>query len=161
MVIKYWEKPVTYQQGIESTYIKSNRMSFTFRVDGDDATYSYKLYVDVDKNTKFESSGQDVCLPGTVTAGTDKSVTVTLDTEFFGSAAWYLEITNISGDVIATANGLSKIVNNKTQLAKNEINVLQVQTMSEGQGATSWGATDTLYFDIDPGISMVIRLEPS
>ena len=143
------EKPVTYQQGIESTYIKSNRMSFTFRVDGDDPTYSFKLYVDVDKNTKFESSGQDVCLPGTVTAGTDKSVTVTLDTEFFGSAAWYLEITNRSGDVIATANGLSKIVNNKTQLAKNEINVLQVQTMSEGQGATSWGATDTLYFDIE------------
>lgn len=143
------EKPVTYQQGIETTYIKSNRMPFTFRVDGDDASYNYKLFVDVDKNTKFESSGKDICLSSSLQNGVDKSVTVTLDTEFFGSAAWYLEITNTSGDVIATANGLSKIVNNKTELAKNEINVLQVQTMAEGQGATSWGATDTLYFDIE------------
>ena len=143
------EKPVTYQQGIETTYIKSNRMPFTFRVDGDDASYNYKLFVDVDKNTKFESSGKDICLSSSLQNGVDKSVTVTLDTEFFGSAAWYLEITNTSGDVIATANGLSKIVNNKTELPKNEINVLQVQTMAEGQGATSWGATDTLYFDIE------------
>ena len=143
------EKPVTYQQGIETTYIKSNRMPFTFRVDGDDASYNYKLFVDVDKNTKFESSGKDICLSSSLQNGVDKSVTVTLDAEFFGSAAWYLEITNTSGDVIATANGLSKIVNNKTELAKNEINVLQVQTMAEGQGATSWGATDTLYFDIE------------
>lgn len=143
------EKPVTYQQGIETTYIKSNRMPFTFRVDGDDASYNYKLFVDVDKNTKFESSGKDICLSSSLQNGVDKSVTVTLDMEFFGSAAWYLEITNTSGDVIATANGLSKIVNNKTELAKNEINVLQVQTMAEGQGATSWGATDTLYFDIE------------
>lgn len=143
------EKPVTYQQGIETTYIKSNRMPFTFRVDGDDASYNYKLFVDVDKNTKFESSGQDICLSSSLQNGVDKSVTVTLDTEFFGSAAWYLEITNTSGDVIATANGLSKIVNNKTELAKNEINVLQVQTMSDGQNATTWTSMDTLYFDIE------------
>lgn len=143
------EKPVTYQQGIEATYIKSNRMPFTFRVDGDDASYNYKLFVDVDKNTKFESSGKDICLSSSLQNGVDKSVTVTLDTEFFGSAAWYLEITNTSGDVIATANGLSKIVNNKTELAKNEINVLQVQTMSEGQKATTWDSMDALYFDIE------------
>lgn len=143
------EKPVTYQQGIEATYIKSNRMPFTFRVDGDEATYEYKLYVDVDKNTKFENSGKDICMSGSVTSGVDKSVTVTLDSEFFGSAAWYLEITNSSGDIVATASGLSKIVNNKTELAKNEINVLQVQTMSEGQGSTTWSSTDTLYFDIE------------
>ena len=80
------EKPVTYQQGIETTYIKSNRMPFTFRVDGDDASYNYKLFVDVDKNTKFESSGKDICLSSSLQNGVDKSVTVTLDTEFFGSA---------------------------------------------------------------------------
>ena len=63
-------------------------MPFTFRVDGDDASYNYKLFVDVDKNTKFESSGKDICLSSSLQNGVDKSVTVTLDTEFFGSAAW-------------------------------------------------------------------------
>ena len=49
-------------------------------------------------------------------------------------------------NIIAEERGICKIVNNTDGIS--DINVLQVQTMSEGQGATSWGATDTLYFDI-------------
>lgn len=140
-------KPVTYQQGIQQTYIKSNRLQFTFQVDGDKSVYNYKLFVDVDKNTKFEKGGGDYCLEDKITNGQEKSLTVALDSEFFGSAAWYLEITDEDGNIVASSTGLSKIVNNN--VSKSEINVLQVQTMAEGQTATSWGATDTLYFDIE------------
>lgn len=140
-------KPVTYQQGIQQTYIKSNRLQFTFQVDGDKSIYNYKLFVDVDKNTKFEKGGGDYCLGDKITNGQEKSLTVALDSEFFGSAAWYLEITDEDGNIVASSTGLSKIVNNN--VSKSEINVLQVQTMAEGQTATSWGATDTLYFDIE------------
>ena len=140
-------KPVTYQQGIQQTYIKSNRLQFTFQVDGDKSVYNYKLFVDVDKNTKFEKGGDDYCLEDKITNGQEKSLTVALDSEFFGSASWYLEITDEDGNIVASSTGLSKIVNNN--VSKSEINVLQVQTMAEGQTATSWGATDTLYFDIE------------
>ena len=105
------------------------------------------MFVDVDKNTKFEKGGGDYCLEDKITNGQEKSLTVALDSEFFGSAAWYLEITDEDGNIVASSTGLSKIVNNN--VSKSEINVLQVQTMAEGQTATSWGATDTLYFDIE------------
>ncbi len=141
------DKPAKYVQGIEQTYLKTNRLSFTFQVDGDDTSYKFRLYVDVDKNTKFEDSGSDYCQPGTVMNGEQKTVTVPLDQEFFGSAAWYLEVTDSNDNMVAATSGLSKIINNN--MSKSEINVLQVQTMAEGQGAKSWQATDTLYFDIE------------
>ncbi len=104
------------------------------------------MFVDVDKNTKFEKGGGDYCLGDKITNGQEKSLTVALDSEFFGSAAWYLEITDEDGNIVASSTGLSKIVNNN--VSKSEINVLQVQTMAEGQGAKSWQSTDTLYFDM-------------
>lgn len=138
-------KPTKYVQGITSTYIKTNNLAFTFTVTGSESTYKYELYVDKDKNTAFNS--EDYNLSGTVSSGVEKSISITVDQEFFGAASWYLVIKDAAGKtVVAEQTGLSKIINNN--VSKSEINVLQVQTMAEGQGATSWTATDTLYFDI-------------
>jgi hypothetical protein len=139
-------EPVTYSQGVESTYLKTNKLSYVFQVDGADKTYNYEIYVDKDKNTTFDAD-EDYYTSGSVTSGSEKTVNLTLDSEFFGSASWILRITDSNGNVVATKTGLAKIVNNNT--AKSEINVLQVQTMADGQNSASWGATDTLYFDIE------------
>jgi hypothetical protein len=139
-------EPVTYSQGVESTYLKTNKLSYVFQVDGANKTYNYEIYVDKDKNTTFDS-GEDYYTSGSVTSGSEKTVNLTLDSEFFGSASWLLRITDTDGNVVATKTGLAKIVNNNT--TKSEINVLQVQTMAEGQNSASWSATDTLYFDIE------------
>ncbi|MBP3325333.1 MAG: DUF5057 domain-containing protein [Coprococcus sp.] len=138
-------KPTKYVQGITGTYIKTNNLAFTFVVNGPDPTYKYELYVDKDKNTAFTS--EDYNISGTVSSGVEKSASITVDQDFFGAASWYLVIKDAAGKtVVAEETGLSKIINNN--MSKSEINVLQVQTMAEGQGATSWTATDTLYFDI-------------
>ncbi len=138
-------KPTKYVQGITSTYIKTNNLAFTFTVTGSDSKYKYELYVDKDKNTAFNSD--DYNTSGIVSSGVEKSVSLNVDQDFFGAASWYLVIKDATGKtVVAEQTGLSKIINNN--VSKSEINVLQVQTMAEGQGATSWTATDTLYFDI-------------
>lgn len=139
-------KPTKYIQGIEATYLRTPNLSFTFTVDGGQySTYNYALYVDKDKNTTFDEDN-DYYTSGTVKAGEEKTVNMLLDSDFFGAASWYLEITDPAGVVVATQTGVSKIINLTD--GKSQINVLQVQTMAEGQGATSWTATDTLYFDI-------------
>ncbi len=136
-------KPVTYQEGIESTYIKSNRLTFKFQVDGSADSYGYILYVDKDKNTVFDD--QDYMFSGTAKSGEEVTQVVALDAEFFGSASWYLVVKDADGNVAASTSGLSKIVNNNNRA---EINVLQIQTMSEGQDSSTWTSRDTLYFDI-------------
>lgn len=143
-------KPVSYQQGILSTYIKTNRLQFEFTV-GDEKltnTYNYKLYVDVDRNTKFADTSKDTELlaQGTAKGGETVKTPVVLDEKYYGAAAWYLEITDGDDNVVASRTDVCKIVNNDN--TSSRINVLQVQTMAEGQSAATWTATDALYFDI-------------
>lgn len=144
------KKPTTYQQGIVTTYLKTTRLQYEFIVDdgGLEDVYNYKLYVDVNRDTKFADEGSTVELfaEGSVTGGDTKNISAALDSKFFGSASWYLELTNSDGDIVATKTGLSKVVNNDKQ--KSKISVLQIQTMAEGQTAATWTATDALYFDI-------------
>ncbi len=138
-------KPVKYMQGIEATYLRTPNLSFTFTVEGSLANYNYALYVDKDKNTVFDEEN-DYYMSGVIKSGEEKTVNMTLDPDFFGAASWYLEITNGDDVVVASQTGISKIINLTD--GTSQINVLQIQTMSEGQDATSWTATDTLYFDI-------------
>lgn len=137
--------PVEYQQGIESTYLKTTNLSYSFVVNGTESNYQYSICIDVNKNTQFDDEG-DSTTSGSLAAGEDKTVNVALDPEFFGSAYWRIQITDANKNVVAEKTGICKIVNNTDGMS--EINVLQVQTMSEGDDATSWTATDTLYFDI-------------
>ena len=138
--------PTAYKEGIESTYISTTNLSFTILVDGANKTYNYKLYVDKDKNTAFEDD-KDYVTSGTVTSSEEKTISIALDNDFFGAAYWKIEITDAEGNVVAVKTGISKIVNTTDGIS--EINVLQVQTMAEGQSASTWTATDTLYFDIE------------
>jgi hypothetical protein len=146
--------PTAYKQGIKSTYISTTNLAYSFVVDGSASTYKYTLYVDTDKNTVFDSS--DTTVSGVCSNSTELSVNLALDPEFFGSAYWKLEITDTAGNTVAEKTGISKIVN--TSDGMSEINILQIQTMAEGQEATSWTATDTLYFDITSQTSHKICL---
>lgn len=143
-------KPTEYQFGIESSYISYTNLSYSFILNGRAGTYKYNLYVDKDKNTNFDAS-KDYYTSGTVkvTAAnddTETSVNLALDSDFFGAAYWLLEIEDSDGNVVAQQTGISKIVN--TTDGMSEINVLQVQTMVDGQNATTWNVMDSLYFDI-------------
>ena len=143
-------KPTAYKEGVESTYISYTNLSYAFILNGKTGTYTYNLYVDKDKNTSFDTSS-DYYTTGTVKVtsannDTETSVNLALDSDFYGAAYWLLQIEDADGNVVAEETGISKIVN--TVDGTSEINVLQVQTMVDGQDATTWTATDTLYFDI-------------
>ena len=137
------DRPTTYQEGIESSFISTNRLDFRFQVDGNQEEYDYEIYVDKDKNTVFDD--QDYLVTGKAKNGVEVTKQVILDDEFFGSAAWCLRVKSGS-TVIAVQTGISKIVNNNVK--KSAIKVLQIQTMSEGQDSATWSSRDTLYFDI-------------
>lgn len=144
------KSPTNYKQGIESTYVKTNRLQFSFQV-GNDSTvgdYTYKIYVDVDRNTKFANTDKDTELlaSGSVTNGKLMNIPIALDERFYGSASWYIQILDSAGNTVGGKTGLCKVVNNET--TTNKINVLQIQTMVDGQDAATWTATDSLYFDI-------------
>ena len=147
--------PVDYSEGISSTYLKTTNLSFTFSVMGSDKDYKYSICIDKNKNTQFDHDNTiDYYVTGSIESSTgtaeaskkSKTVNIALDQDFFGSAYWQILIMDSKDNIIAEERGICKIVNNTDGIS--DINVLQVQTMSEGQGATSWGATDTLYFDI-------------
>ena len=147
--------PVEYSEGITSTYLKTTNLSFTFSVAGSEKSYKYSICIDKNKNTQFDHDKTiDYYVTGDIDTSTgtsgsavkNKTVNVALDQDFFGSAYWQILIMDSKDNIIAEERGICKIVNNTDGIS--DINVLQVQTMSEGQGATSWGATDTLYFDI-------------
>ena len=139
-------KPTKYVQGIESTYLRTTSLPFEFNITGPLSSYTYKLYVDKDKNGTYDADN-DYYLSDTFKSGENVKVTVNLDDTFFGSAAWYLEIIDSDKNVIATSSGLSKIV--KTIDGKADINVLQIQTMCKGQSADYQTMPDMLYFDIE------------
>lgn len=148
-------KPVTYKQGIKSTYLNTTNLSYTFNVAGTADTYRYTVCVDKDKNTVFDtkpdSSGNytDYVISGSCASGVDKTVSVALDSDFFGSAYWQIQITDSADKVVAVKTGICKIVN--TTEEKREINVLQVVTnyKNDSNGGTSYqNPSDMLYFDI-------------
>lgn len=134
--------PTEYQQDVAATYLNSTTLSFQFIISGSASSYKYTLYVDSNKNTTFDDD--DVKMSGTATTGDTVTVNVALDEDYYGSAYWYLEITDANDVVVAQRTGICKIDNE----GGSKISILQVQTMAEGQNATSWTATDTLYFDI-------------
>lgn len=144
------KSPTNYKQGIESTYVKTNRLQFSFQVGNDNTIgdYTYRIYVDVDRNTKFANTDKDTELlaSGPVTNGQLMNIPIALDERFYGSASWYIQILDSAGNTVAGKTGLCKVVNNET--TTNKINVLQIQTMVDGQDAATWTATDSLYFDI-------------
>ena len=151
--VVFTNKPATYKEGITSSYLRTTSLPFEFEVRSSksDATYTYKLYCDKDRNMTFDSS--DYHTEGTLTKGAASagmtsytaSTTLELDEDFFGSASWYLEIYE-GTELIATSSGLSKVVNETAD--KNNINVLQIQTMYDGQTTDFHNFKDTLYFDI-------------
>ena len=153
MRVVFTNKPATYKEGITSSYLRTTSLPFEFEVRSSksDATYTYKLYCDKDRNMTFDSS--DYHTEGTLTKGAASagmtsytaSTTLELDEDFFGSASWYLEIYE-GTELIATSSGLSKVVNETAD--KNNINVLQIQTMYDGQTTDFHNFKDTLYFDI-------------
>ena len=149
----FTNKPTTYKEGVTSSYLRTTSLPFEFEVksSNSDANYTYKLYCDKDRNMTFDSS--DYHTEGTLTKGAASagmtsytaSTTLELDEDFFGSASWYLEIYE-GTELIATSSGLSKVVNETAD--KNNINVLQIQTMYDGQTTDFHNFKDTLYFDI-------------
>lgn len=145
-------KPTKYVQGMESTYITSTSLPFEFVVNGPLETYTYKLYVDKDKNGSFEENPnndpeKDYYQSASFETGENVKVTVSLDDTFFGAAAWYLKIIDGNDKVVSTASGVSKVI--RTIDGKADINVLQIQTMSKGQSADYQTMPDMLYFDIE------------
>ena len=134
--------PTEYSENNPSTFLKTTNLSYQFIVSGTAASYKYTLYVDTNKNTTFDDA--DMKMSGTATTGETTTVNISLDEDYYGSAYWYLEITDANDVVASQSTGICKIANE----GGSKISILQVQTMAEGQNATSWTATDTLYFDI-------------
>lgn len=149
------EQPSTYKQGITSTYVQSTNLEYAFEIrtkTKDD--YSFSMYVDKNRDTVYDSN--DYCESGSFTLSEEDSgsnyytykatVTVPLDADFAGSASWYLKVT--SGKVtVAEETGLCKVVNDT--VTPGDVNVLQIQTMNEGQSDDFLNMSDTLYFDIE------------
>lgn len=142
--------PTTYKEGFENTYVRTNRLNFSFVFGQNDTigSYTYNIYVDVDRNTKFADTDNvtELLASGSVSNGKTMNIPVALDEKYYGSASWYMQILDSAGNTVAGKTGLCKVVNNDT--TTNRINVLQIQTMVDGQAASSWTATDSLYFDI-------------
>ena len=134
--------PTEYSENNPSTFLRTTNLSYQFIVSGTAASYKYTLYVDTNKNTTFDDA--DMKMSGTATTGETTTVNISLDEDYYGSAYWYLEITDANDVVASQSTGICKIANE----GGSKISILQVQTMAEGQNATSWTATDTLYFDI-------------
>lgn len=140
------DKPTSYQQGIEDTYLDTKNLEFSFTVDGPASSYKYRLYVDKDKNTIFDST--DYHSDDTAKNNELTTVSIPLDDNFFGSAYWKLEITDGTGNnVLASYTDVCKI--NKTVTEKSDIKVLQIQTnYIENGGGDYQNPADMLYFDI-------------
>lgn len=139
------DKPTSYQQGIEDTYLDTKNLEFSFTVDGSASSYKYRLYVDKDKNTIFDST--DYHSDDTAQNNELTTVSIPLDDNFFGSAYWKLEITDSTGNnVLASYTDVCKI--NKSVTEKSDIKVLQVQTNYMNDGGSFDNPADMLYFDI-------------
>ena len=143
--------PTEYSEGVESTYLSTTNLSWSFTIDGS-GTYKYVVCVDKNKNNQFEydfnteDNTDDYYKTGTVSGGEDTTVNIKLDDDYFGSAYWIISVLDSSGNVVSERTGISKIDNNTDE--KSEINVLQVQTMTYGQNTSTWKSYDHLYFDI-------------
>lgn len=88
--VVFTNKPATYKEGITSSYLRTTSLPFEFEVRSSksDATYTYKLYCDKDRNMTFDSS--DYHTEGTLTKGAASagmtsytaSTTLELDEDF-------------------------------------------------------------------------------
>ncbi len=137
------DMPTTYVQGIKSTYVYDTDLNFTFTVSGGKKSkYSYNIYVDIDKNTVFDST-DIVASSSEIAVNSSVSPTVSLDPDFMGAAYWKIEILD-GTTVVAYKTGLCKIVQDTDD--KAEINVLQIQT---NEPNTEHEIVDTLFFDIE------------
>lgn len=139
------DKPTSYQQGIEDTYLNTKNLEFLFTVVGSASSYRYRLYVDKDKNTIFDDT--DYHVEGTAERDVSTPASIPLDDNFFGSAYWKLEITDNTGNnVLATYTDVCKI--NKTVTEKSDIRVLQVLTNYKDNGGSDYQKlNDMLHFD--------------
>ena len=154
--ILFTEKPSSYKQGIESSYLKSTTLEYDFQIkvkasgNNDSSAYAYKLYVDKDRNSVYDS--KDYTTSGVMEKSASQNngymelkakAEISLDEDFSGSVSWYLAVYKGSL-LVAEESGLSKLQNDNVEPA--EVRVLQIQS----NNMTNKGdqvVPDTFYFD--------------
>ncbi len=139
--------PTTYQENIESTYLKNVAMlTYKFSLSAASGTYSYRIVVDKNKNCVFDSASDgDYETTGNIDASGEVTDYIDVEEDYFGSAYWLIEISDSDGNVVAQKTGLCKIVNDDSE--GGEVRVLQIQCNAEQGTTASWKVSDTLYFD--------------